>query len=64
MVSHTMITLALLPIPTHPPDYTLARTLSHKSHFFVNIVPPYLLILPTAVHPVLLSHVLLLLLPN
>jgi len=23
MISHTMIILDLLPIPTHPPDYTL-----------------------------------------
>jgi len=74
MVSHTMIILALLPIPTNPPDYTLIIKLflyfmlepCHTNLTFLITLyqhgTPYLLMLSTAIHPVLLSHVLLLLL--
>ena len=67
--------LVLLPILTHlsqlcPHNKTLfvpyTRTLSHKSHFLINIVPACnslpAYIVKTALHPVLLSRVLLLIL--
>jgi len=71
MVSHTMIILALLPIPTHPPNYTLIIKLClylmlepcHTNLTFTLTLyqygTPYLLILSTALHPVLLSPELL-----
>ena len=73
MVSNTMITLALLSIPTHPPDYTLIIKLClylmlepcHTNLTFLLTLyqhgAPYVL---TALHPVVLSHALLLILPN
>jgi len=59
------------PIPTHPPDYTLTTKLClyltlepcHTNLTFLLTLyqhgTPYVLILSTALHPVLLSHVLL-----
>jgi len=71
MVSHTTIILALLPIPTHHPNIPslfvlYGIELCHTNLTFLLTLyqhgTPKLLILLTALHPVLLSHVLLLIL--